>query len=68
MYQGHCADGSGVQKHSAGSHYPFVVGKYERPNKPWVVMAPDGTKTYWDTGYQAFDTAEYQAYLFNTKH
>jgi len=27
MYQGHHSDGSSVQKHSAGSHYPFVVGK-----------------------------------------
>ena len=27
-YQGHHADGSGVQKHSAGSHYPLVVAVY----------------------------------------
>lgn len=26
---GHHADGSSIQKHSAGSHYPFVVGHVE---------------------------------------
>ena len=25
MYQGHCSDGSSIQKHSAGPLYPFVV-------------------------------------------
>ncbi|PPE71492.1 hypothetical protein IS481_12140 [Caldimonas thermodepolymerans] len=25
MYQGHHPDGSSIQKHSAGSHYPYVV-------------------------------------------
>lgn len=24
-YQGHMADGSSIQKHSAGTHYPYVV-------------------------------------------
>lgn len=29
-YQGHHQDGSGVQKHSAGQLYPYVVGVRER--------------------------------------
>lgn len=30
MYQGHHSDGSGVQKHSAGGLYPYVIGIRER--------------------------------------
>ena len=25
MYEGHLADGSGIQKHSAGGLYPYIV-------------------------------------------
>ena len=25
MYQGHCTDGSSVQKHSAGGLYPYII-------------------------------------------
>lgn len=41
-YQGHHSDGSSIQKHSTGSHYPFVVGKQEGQRRPWFVMAPSG--------------------------
>lgn len=58
-YQGHHSDGSSIQKHSAGSHYPYIVGKQEGQTKPWFVMAPSGdvierchTATY------AFDFAD----------
>lgn len=30
MYEGHHSDGSGVQKHSAGGLYPYVIGIRER--------------------------------------
>jgi hypothetical protein len=39
---GHHPDGSGIQKHSAGSHYPFVVGMQEGFRHPWFVMSPSG--------------------------
>lgn len=40
MYQGHLADGSSVQRHSAGAHYPFVIVTVG--DSPSVVH-PDGT-------------------------
>lgn len=41
-YQGHHADGSSIQKHSAGAQYPYVVGQRENPDMPWFVLAPGG--------------------------
>lgn len=41
MYQGHCSDGSSIQKHSAGPLYPFVV--YETHDGRTHVMHPCGT-------------------------
>jgi hypothetical protein len=32
MYQGHLPDGSGVQRHSAGGLYPFVIFAQETPS------------------------------------
>ena len=32
MYQGHLADGSGIQKHSAGGLYPYVIGARQTPD------------------------------------
>lgn len=46
MYQGHHQDGSGVQKHSAGSHYPFIVRVQEHQDTGtgWAdVLKPGGT-------------------------
>ncbi len=46
MYQGHHSDGSGVQKHSAGPLYPYVIGVRERQredgtfNRSWFVLGP----------------------------
>jgi hypothetical protein len=42
MYQGHCADGSSVQKHSAGALYPLVIAYTERFG--YYVLCPDGTE------------------------
>lgn len=53
MYQGHHQDGSGVQKHSAGSQYPYVIGRYHGGELPHFVMAPDGTKARFATGVAA---------------
>lgn len=39
-YQGHLADGSSVQKHSAGAHYPYVIGYTERGG--YAVLTPSG--------------------------
>ena len=41
-YQGHLPDGSSIQRHSAGTHYPYVVGKQEGQRRPWFVMEPSG--------------------------
>lgn len=41
-YQGHHSDGSSIQKHSVGSHYPFIVGYQEGQRRPWFVMDPSG--------------------------
>ena len=41
-YQGHLPDGSSIQRHSAGTHYPFIVGKQEGQRRPWFVMDPSG--------------------------
>lgn len=41
----HHQDGSGIQKHSAGSHYPFIVGVQEHVegNTGYAyVQAPNG--------------------------
>jgi len=46
MYQGHHSDGSGVQKHSAGALYPYVIGVRERQRddgtfaRSWFVLGP----------------------------
>lgn len=39
---GHHADGSSIQKHSAGGFYPFVLGKQEGHPQPWFVLSPEG--------------------------
>ena len=42
-YQGHLADGSSVQKHSAGPVYPYIVFNREgddEDNLRWCVMGP----------------------------
>jgi len=58
-YQGHMADGSSVQKHSAGSHYPYVVGKREgNPREPWFVICPGGQELGFYLGENAFAWAD----------
>jgi len=43
-YQGHLADGSSVQKHSAGGLYPYVIyAKQQGDVLRWGYMAPDGS-------------------------
>ena len=42
----HHADGSSIQKHGAGSHYPFVVGVQEFSTLGFAyVQSPDGTQS-----------------------
>lgn len=43
MYQGHCADGSSVQKHSAGDAYPYVIGYTDGGG--YYVLSPNGITT-----------------------
>ena len=48
MYAGHHPDGSGIQAHSAGTHYPLVVSAIAtdpaagKPYHKVEVTAPDG--------------------------
>lgn len=43
-YQGHLPDGSSVQKHSAGSCYPFIVYGQETPKGlKFGIINPKGT-------------------------
>ena len=67
MYQGHHSDGSSIQRHSAGSHYPYIVGKQEGQGlKPWFVMAPSGVIVWRHyTAEKAFTHAEA---LARTRH
>lgn len=61
MYQGHCADGSSVQKHSAGPIYPCVLVYTERFG--YYVLCPDGTELKNVTG--TFDDAYRVAEAYN---
>jgi hypothetical protein len=59
MYQGHLADGSGIQKHSAGGLYPFVVfAKASNSVISYGVLSPDGTKAICGTCDAAIAHAE----------
>ena len=44
LYQGHLADGSSIQKHSAGGLYPLVIVGQQTLSFGvcWGVMGPDG--------------------------
>ena len=45
QYQGHHADGSSVQKHSAGGLYPCVIYAQETPSGlRWGVISPEQPK------------------------
>lgn len=46
-HAGHCDDGGGVQKHSAGPHYPWVIVQVGHDHDDCKVYAehPDGRKT-----------------------
>lgn len=43
MYQGHCSDGSSIQKHSAGPLYPFVIVFTGEAGRDMHVMLGDVT-------------------------
>jgi len=64
-YLGHHSDGSGVQKHSAGAHYPYVIGKYGRTEFGWFVMAPCGAIVEFQTGNAAVRFATQAAKLYH---
>lgn len=45
-YQGHLPDGSSVQKHSAGSCYPFIVyGQETTKGLKFGIISPNGRQT-----------------------
>ena len=61
MYQGHHADGSGIQNHSCGPIYPYVIGYTERGG--YAVLTPPGAwidcGTY-DAAYEKATTLKAQ--------
>ena len=65
MYQGHCNDGSSIQKHSAGSHYPYVIGKTHGGEQPWFVQSPNGDIVRFTLGDSAVAFAENAAKLYH---
>lgn len=65
MYQGHHADGSSVQKHSAGSHYPYVIGKTHGGERPWFVLSPNGETIRFTLGDDAVYFAENAAKAYH---
>lgn len=67
MYQGHLSDGSSVQRHSAGSNYPYVVGKQEGRLLPWFVLAPSGFSMPFRTAEKAFTFANAAAKSYNAR-
>jgi hypothetical protein len=51
-YQGHLADGSSVQKHSAGGLYPYVLYAKETPDGvKWGIITTGGIKIAAVWGY-----------------
>lgn len=65
MPLGHHSDGSGVQKHSAGAQYPYVVGKRNSDTMSWFVMAPNGDTQPFQTGQAAMNFACAAAKLYH---
>ena len=65
MYQGHCNDGSSIQKHSAGSHYPYVIGKTHGGTQPWYVQSPNGDVARFTLGDAAVAFAENAAKIYH---
>lgn len=58
-YQGHLSDGSGIQRHSAGGLYPYVIyAQHKGGSMRWGYIAPDGeSHLVADTYSQACDCA-----------
>ena len=65
-YQGHHADGSGVQKHSAGAIYPYVIAVRERANgqgswdRTFELICPNGNTVVHTSHQSAWDDATAQ--------
>ena len=55
VYQGHLADGSSVQRHSAGGLYPFII--YFRDATGYGVLTPAGNEIACGTHSQAITKA-----------
>jgi hypothetical protein len=61
MYQGHCADGSSIQKHSCGALYPLVLVYTEGAG--YYFLCPDGLELKTISG--DFETAHKVADAYN---
>lgn len=64
MYQGHHSDGSSIQNHSAGAHYPYVIGKQNGQELPWFVLSPNGSQSWFSTAGAALKYAESAAAVY----
>ncbi len=61
LYQGHQADGSSIQNHSCGSHYPFIIGSYHGGERKHFVWTPSGIEVRFKTGLEAIQWANKMA-------
>lgn len=62
---GHHADGSGIQNHSCGGLYPYIIyAKQVGPSLSWGVLRPDGSKSLHGT----YDAAVAAGELLKTLH
>ena len=61
MYQGHQADGSSIQNHSCGSHYPYVIGSRHSGVRKHFVWTPSGIEVRFETGLEAIQWANKMA-------
>ncbi len=48
MYEGHLPDGSGIQRHSAGLIYPYVIlARQKSDSLEWGIIGPDTGGYLW---------------------
>lgn len=63
-YQGHLPDGSSVQRHSAGSFYPYVLALRDSKDPSrrydWGLMGPRIEDTIWLKTSDAWERAALQ--------
>ncbi len=65
LYAGHNPDGGGVQLHSSGTQYPYVIGSREGGDLKHFVLDPAGAENHFATGIGAAKYANAAARVRN---